>query len=175
MDAKHANMSRKQLNSLSFSWDRNEEFELQENVGEILEALQPDTQQLQIQTKNERATNWNDNISHRGLSEKRIPCSLIALGIKIERQSKQKLIEFARELRSFPSIDMSELCKPFKLASSNKKVDLPKEFIHLLCWQGKRVSFGRIRTTEIKRKSSHYALEKLKSVTYAKEANMPSK
>lgn len=46
MDAKHANMSRKQLNSLSFSWDRNEEFELQENVGEILEALQPDTQQL---------------------------------------------------------------------------------------------------------------------------------
>ncbi|KAG5067990.1 hypothetical protein JHK85_000367 [Glycine max] len=107
MDAKQANMSRKQLNSLSLSWDRNEEFELQENVGEILEALQPDTQQLQIQTKNERATNWNDNISHRGLSEKRIPCSLIALGIKIERQSKQKLIEFARELRSFPSIDMS--------------------------------------------------------------------
>ena len=47
MDAKQANMSRKQLNSLSLSWDRNEEFELQENVGEILEALQPDTHQLQ--------------------------------------------------------------------------------------------------------------------------------
>ena len=29
------------------------------------------------------------------------------LGAKIERQSKQTLNEFARELRSFPSIDMS--------------------------------------------------------------------
>ncbi|KAG5059340.1 hypothetical protein JHK87_000369 [Glycine soja] len=36
-------------------------------------------------------------------------CSDFKLGIKIERQSKQKLIEFARELRSFPSIDMSEM------------------------------------------------------------------
>lgn len=32
---------------------------------------------------------------------------LSQLGAKIERQSKQKLNEFARELRSFPSIDMS--------------------------------------------------------------------
>lgn len=32
---------------------------------------------------------------------------LSRLGAKIERQSKQKLNEFARELRSFSSIDMS--------------------------------------------------------------------
>lgn len=32
---------------------------------------------------------------------------LSQLGVKIESQSKQKLNEFARELRSFPSIDMS--------------------------------------------------------------------
>ncbi|KAL9328099.1 hypothetical protein ACSQ67_003102 [Phaseolus vulgaris] len=32
---------------------------------------------------------------------------LSQLGAKIERQSKQKLNEFARELRAFPSIDMS--------------------------------------------------------------------
>ena len=32
---------------------------------------------------------------------------LSQLGEKIERQSRQKLNEFARELRSFPSIDMS--------------------------------------------------------------------
>lgn len=32
---------------------------------------------------------------------------LSKLGAKIERESKQKLNEFARELKSFPSIDMS--------------------------------------------------------------------
>ncbi|TKY69812.1 Disease resistance protein RGA2 [Spatholobus suberectus] len=47
-DAKEANMSSKQLNNLTLSWDRNDgEWELQENVEEILEVLQPDTQQLQ--------------------------------------------------------------------------------------------------------------------------------
>ncbi|KAL2662131.1 hypothetical protein AAZX31_02G024500 [Glycine max] len=50
LDAKEANMSSKQLNRLSLSWDRNEESELQENMEEILEALQPDTQQLQSLT-----------------------------------------------------------------------------------------------------------------------------
>lgn len=47
MDAKEANMSSKHLNQLLLSWDRNEEFVSQENVEEILEALQPLTQQLQ--------------------------------------------------------------------------------------------------------------------------------
>ncbi|RZB64337.1 putative disease resistance protein RGA3 [Glycine soja] len=46
MDAKEANMSSKQLKKLRLSWDRNEDSELQENVEEILEVLQPDTQQL---------------------------------------------------------------------------------------------------------------------------------
>ncbi|XP_047148180.1 disease resistance protein RGA2-like [Vigna umbellata] len=46
-DAKEANMSNKQLHKLYLSWDENEESELQQNVEEILEALQPDTQQLQ--------------------------------------------------------------------------------------------------------------------------------
>ncbi|KAL5130993.1 putative disease resistance protein RGA1 [Glycine soja] len=46
MDAKEANMSSKQLNKLRLSWDRNEDSELQENVEEILEVLQPDIQHL---------------------------------------------------------------------------------------------------------------------------------
>ncbi|TKY45757.1 Disease resistance protein RGA2 [Spatholobus suberectus] len=47
-DAKEANMLSKQLNELCLSWDRNdEEWELQENVEEIVEVLQPDTQQLE--------------------------------------------------------------------------------------------------------------------------------
>ncbi|KAH1264397.1 Disease resistance protein RGA2 [Glycine max] len=47
-DASDANMSSKQLNKLTLSWDRyDEEWELQENVEEILEVLHPDTQQLQ--------------------------------------------------------------------------------------------------------------------------------
>ncbi|XP_027362805.1 putative disease resistance protein RGA4 [Abrus precatorius] len=46
-DAQEANMSTKQLNSLWLSWDRNEESELQENDEQILEVLQPRTQQLQ--------------------------------------------------------------------------------------------------------------------------------
>ncbi|KAG4403245.1 hypothetical protein GLYMA_01G065800v4 [Glycine max] len=46
-DAKEANMSSKKLNELWLSWDRNEVCELQENVEEILEVLQPDIQQLQ--------------------------------------------------------------------------------------------------------------------------------
>ncbi|XP_020216607.1 putative disease resistance protein RGA3 isoform X2 [Cajanus cajan] len=50
MDAEKANMSSKQLNQLSLSWDINEESELQEFElqGKILEVLQPHTQQLQI-------------------------------------------------------------------------------------------------------------------------------
>nr|KYP65543.1 Putative disease resistance protein RGA3 [Cajanus cajan] len=47
IDAKKANMSNKQLNFLSFEWNRNKESELQNNVEQILEMLQPDTQQLQ--------------------------------------------------------------------------------------------------------------------------------
>ncbi|GAU47642.1 hypothetical protein TSUD_238610 [Trifolium subterraneum] len=47
MDAKEANMSSKHLNKLLFSWERNEESLSQENTEEILEALQPLTQQLQ--------------------------------------------------------------------------------------------------------------------------------
>ncbi|KAG4956434.1 hypothetical protein JHK84_042408 [Glycine max] len=46
MDAKEANMSIKQLNTLWLSWDRNEESELHENVEEILEVLHLDVQQL---------------------------------------------------------------------------------------------------------------------------------
>eukprot|EP00256_Glycine_max_P045444 XP_006597652.2 LOW QUALITY PROTEIN: disease resistance protein RGA2 [Glycine max] len=45
-DSKEANMPSKQLNKLRLSWDKNEDSELQENVEEILEVLQPDTQQL---------------------------------------------------------------------------------------------------------------------------------
>jgi len=39
---------------------------------------------------------------------------LSQLGAKIERQSKQKLNEFARELRAFPSIDMSGMLAGLK-------------------------------------------------------------
>ena len=45
-DAKKANMSRKKLNQLWLSWERNEASQLQENVEQILEALQPHAQQL---------------------------------------------------------------------------------------------------------------------------------
>ncbi|KAH1161464.1 hypothetical protein GYH30_000368 [Glycine max] len=47
IDARDANMSSKQLNQLWLSWDGDEDFELQQNVEEILEVLQPDIQQLQ--------------------------------------------------------------------------------------------------------------------------------
>ncbi|RDX85404.1 putative disease resistance protein RGA4, partial [Mucuna pruriens] len=46
MDAKEANMSSKKLKRLFLSWDGNEESELQENVEQILEVLQPHTQHL---------------------------------------------------------------------------------------------------------------------------------
>ncbi|AES96304.1 LRR and NB-ARC domain disease resistance protein [Medicago truncatula] len=45
-DAKKANMSRKKLNQLWLSWERNEASQLEENIEQILEALQPYTQQL---------------------------------------------------------------------------------------------------------------------------------
>jgi len=35
-----------------------------------------------------------------------------------------------------------------KLTSSNKEVDFPKEFNNVLCWQRKRVLFGRVGSTE---------------------------
>ena len=44
MDTNDANMSSKQLNKLWFSWETNEDSKLQENVEEILEVLQTDTQ-----------------------------------------------------------------------------------------------------------------------------------
>jgi hypothetical protein len=47
IDAKEANMSSKHLNKLLLSWERNEESLSQENTEEILEALQPITEQLQ--------------------------------------------------------------------------------------------------------------------------------
>ncbi|CAK8536971.1 unnamed protein product [Lathyrus sativus] len=47
MDANEANMLRKQVNNLKLEWEINEEFQLQENVEEILEVLEPQTQQLQ--------------------------------------------------------------------------------------------------------------------------------
>jgi structure-specific endonuclease subunit SLX1 len=46
-DSKEANMSRKYVNHLRLSWGRNEESELQENVEQIAEMLQPHIQQLQ--------------------------------------------------------------------------------------------------------------------------------
>lgn len=46
-DSKEANMSGKNINHLRLSWGRNEESELQENVEQIAEVLQPHTQQLQ--------------------------------------------------------------------------------------------------------------------------------
>jgi len=48
MNAAEANMSSKCVEKLELSWDRNEESQLQENVEEILEVLQPQTQQLRI-------------------------------------------------------------------------------------------------------------------------------
>ncbi|GAU47909.1 hypothetical protein TSUD_238760 [Trifolium subterraneum] len=45
-DAKEANISRKNLNRLWLSWDTNEASQLQENVEQILEVLQPHAQQL---------------------------------------------------------------------------------------------------------------------------------
>ncbi|KAK2374620.1 putative disease resistance protein RGA3 [Trifolium repens] len=47
MNAKEANMSSKNFKQLRLSWERDEESNLQENVEEILEVLQPQTQQLQ--------------------------------------------------------------------------------------------------------------------------------
>ncbi|XP_058764476.1 putative disease resistance protein RGA4 [Vicia villosa] len=46
-DAKEANMFSKHLNHLWLSWDRTEESQLQENVEQILEVLQPHIHQLQ--------------------------------------------------------------------------------------------------------------------------------
>jgi len=45
-DAKKANLSRKNLNRVWLSWERNEVSQLQENVEQILEVLQPSAQQL---------------------------------------------------------------------------------------------------------------------------------
>ncbi|CAJ1932726.1 unnamed protein product [Sphenostylis stenocarpa] len=45
-DAKEANMSRKQLNKLLLSWNKNEDWESQENVQEILEVRQPDVEKM---------------------------------------------------------------------------------------------------------------------------------
>ncbi|CAL5188907.1 unnamed protein product [Lathyrus oleraceus] len=50
MSAKEANMLRKQVNNLELEWKINEESQLQENVEEILEVLEPQTQQLQSLT-----------------------------------------------------------------------------------------------------------------------------
>ncbi|RHN55116.1 putative leucine-rich repeat domain, L domain-containing protein [Medicago truncatula] len=47
MNAKEANMSSKCVDKLQLRWEVNEESQLQENVEEILEVLQPQTQQLQ--------------------------------------------------------------------------------------------------------------------------------
>ncbi|XP_058776890.1 putative disease resistance protein RGA3 [Vicia villosa] len=47
VNAKDANMLRKHLSNLELSWERNEDSQIQENVEEILEVLQPQTQQLQ--------------------------------------------------------------------------------------------------------------------------------
>ncbi|XP_057448409.1 putative disease resistance protein RGA3 [Lotus japonicus] len=47
MAAREGNMSSKHLNHLRLSWGRNEESQSQENVEQILEVLQPHTQQLQ--------------------------------------------------------------------------------------------------------------------------------
>ncbi|MCI34287.1 disease resistance protein, partial [Trifolium medium] len=47
MSAKEANMSSKHINNLQLSWEGNEESQLQKNVEEILEVLQPQTQQLE--------------------------------------------------------------------------------------------------------------------------------
>ncbi|XP_045813823.1 putative disease resistance protein RGA4 [Trifolium pratense] len=47
-DSKEANMSRKYINHLRLSWGANEESELQENVEQIAEMLQPHGQQLQF-------------------------------------------------------------------------------------------------------------------------------
>ncbi|KAK7307199.1 hypothetical protein VNO77_40035 [Canavalia gladiata] len=46
-DAKEANMWSKNLNKLLLSWDKNEECQVQENVEQILEVLQPQLQQLE--------------------------------------------------------------------------------------------------------------------------------
>ncbi|XP_004489884.1 putative disease resistance protein RGA4 [Cicer arietinum] len=46
-DAKEANMLSKHLSHLWLSWERNEEFQLQENVEQILDVLQPHIHQLQ--------------------------------------------------------------------------------------------------------------------------------
>ncbi|KAK7359118.1 hypothetical protein VNO77_01064 [Canavalia gladiata] len=47
VDAKNANMANKYLTDLQLTWGRNEESELQEDVEQILEMLQPHTQHLQ--------------------------------------------------------------------------------------------------------------------------------
>ena len=47
MSAKEANMSSKHVSNLQLQWERNEDSQLQENVEEIIEMLQPQTQQLQ--------------------------------------------------------------------------------------------------------------------------------
>ncbi|OIW10468.1 hypothetical protein TanjilG_00408 [Lupinus angustifolius] len=47
MDAKDANLKSKQLNKLVLSWDRNEESQVQENVEQIIEVLQPHPKELQ--------------------------------------------------------------------------------------------------------------------------------
>ncbi|WVY98448.1 hypothetical protein V8G54_030599 [Vigna mungo] len=60
--------------------------------------LVPAPKQLKSPTVETQGLKWSFAAGTNLLSQ---------LGAKIERQSKQKLNEFARELRSFPSIDMS--------------------------------------------------------------------
>lgn len=68
--------------------------------------LVPAPKQLKSPTVETQGPKWSFAAGTNLLSQ---------LGAKIERQSKQKLNEFARELRSFPSIDMSGMLVGLKI------------------------------------------------------------
>ncbi|KAI4353125.1 hypothetical protein L6164_002096 [Bauhinia variegata] len=69
-DAKEANLATKQLDQLFLSWGRHDEFKLQENVEQILEALKPHPQLKELKIggyKGESFSNWMSNPTFKDL------------------------------------------------------------------------------------------------------------
>ncbi|KAI4353129.1 hypothetical protein L6164_002100 [Bauhinia variegata] len=69
-DAKEANLSTKQLDQLFLSWGRDGVFKLQENVEQILEALEPHPQLKELKIggyKGESFSNWMSNPTFKDL------------------------------------------------------------------------------------------------------------
>ncbi|RDX72819.1 Disease resistance protein RGA2, partial [Mucuna pruriens] len=134
MDAREAGMSSKKLNKLQLSWDdMSEEWELQENIEEILEVLKPNTQQLESLTvkgyKGAHLPQWTSSPSLKCLSLIYLP-NLIRLPreegkdmfsrlFRLQICGCHKLLleeELLQGLHSLKELDISE-CDKFNMSA----------------------------------------------------------